>query len=219
MGDRASYKTVPGRVTLYTWSYRPLSVVGLRRKRCPVILTRTAWFQFLPSPTHKTCLCCSAMSGLMKLACLESRDLRSCACHITTNHITLSIQGVSCRISSDPSHVTSRQPIGHMIRRCKVASEIRSDDRDKKGHGRMDRACSCHSTPHFHHVTTLLRSRAKHGRTDTETRAHAATCSHTLAVTWRAATWRSLVRDQSREVRSRETRDLSFQHYMECKVT
>ncbi len=30
----------------------------------------TAWAQFLPSPTHELCLCCSAMSGLMKLACL-----------------------------------------------------------------------------------------------------------------------------------------------------
>ncbi len=33
-------------------------------------LTRTAWVQFLPAPTHYTCLCCSAKSGLMKLACL-----------------------------------------------------------------------------------------------------------------------------------------------------
>ncbi len=30
----------------------------------------TAWVQFLPVPTHETCLCCSAMSCLMKLACL-----------------------------------------------------------------------------------------------------------------------------------------------------
>ncbi len=49
---------------------RPLSVVWLRRKRCPVPLTRTAWVQFLPAPTHETCICCSAKSGLMKLACL-----------------------------------------------------------------------------------------------------------------------------------------------------
>ncbi len=48
---------------------RPLSVVGLRRKRCPVTLTWTVWVQFLPAPTHETCLCCSAKSGLMKLAC------------------------------------------------------------------------------------------------------------------------------------------------------
>ena len=27
--------------------------------------------QFLPFPKHETCLCCSAMSGLMKLACLS----------------------------------------------------------------------------------------------------------------------------------------------------
>ena len=35
------------------------------------ILTWTAWVQFPPSPTHDTCLLCSAMSGLMKLACLN----------------------------------------------------------------------------------------------------------------------------------------------------
>ncbi len=34
------------------------------------ILTWTAWVQFQPSPTHETCLLCSAMSGSMKLACL-----------------------------------------------------------------------------------------------------------------------------------------------------
>jgi hypothetical protein len=33
-----------------------LSVVRLRRKRCPVTLTRTAWVQVLPAPTHETCL-------------------------------------------------------------------------------------------------------------------------------------------------------------------
>ncbi len=44
------------------------SVVALRRKRGPVTLTRTAWVKFLPSLTHKTCLCFSAISGLMKLA-------------------------------------------------------------------------------------------------------------------------------------------------------
>ncbi len=49
---------------------RPLSIVGLRRKRCPITLTRTAWVQFLPAPTHETCLFCSAESLLMKLACL-----------------------------------------------------------------------------------------------------------------------------------------------------
>ena len=48
------------------------SLVGLRRKRCPVTLTRTVWVQFLPAPTHETCLCCSAKSGLMKLACIQS---------------------------------------------------------------------------------------------------------------------------------------------------
>jgi hypothetical protein len=44
--------------------------VRLRRKRGPVTLTRMAWVQFLPSPTHETCLssCCFAMSDLMKLA-------------------------------------------------------------------------------------------------------------------------------------------------------
>ncbi len=64
---------------------RPLSVVGLRRKRCPVTLTVTAWVQFLPSPTHETCLCCSAMSGLMKLACLYQSDLAKSivSCHCT----------------------------------------------------------------------------------------------------------------------------------------
>ena len=29
------------------------------------------WVQSLPAPTHETCLCCSAKSGLMKLACLQ----------------------------------------------------------------------------------------------------------------------------------------------------
>ncbi len=52
--------------------HSPLSTVCLRRKQCPVTLTRTAWVQFLPAPTHETCLCCSAKSGLMKLACLSS---------------------------------------------------------------------------------------------------------------------------------------------------
>ncbi len=35
-------------------------------------LTRTSWVpsQFLPSLTQDTCLHCSSMSGLMKLACL-----------------------------------------------------------------------------------------------------------------------------------------------------
>jgi hypothetical protein len=37
------------------------------------ILTWTTWVQFSPSPTHDTCLLCSAMSGLMKLACLKPR--------------------------------------------------------------------------------------------------------------------------------------------------
>ncbi len=46
------------------------TVVGLRQKRGPVILTCTAWVQFLPSPTHETCLSCSAMTCLMKKACL-----------------------------------------------------------------------------------------------------------------------------------------------------
>ncbi len=39
------------------------------------LLTVTAWVQFLPAPTHETCLCCSAVtrlvSSLMKLACLD----------------------------------------------------------------------------------------------------------------------------------------------------
>ncbi len=34
------------------------------------ILTLTVWVQFQPSPTHYKCLLCSAMSSLMKLACL-----------------------------------------------------------------------------------------------------------------------------------------------------
>ena len=34
--------------------YSPLSVVGLRRKRCPVTLTVTAWVQFMPSQTHES---------------------------------------------------------------------------------------------------------------------------------------------------------------------
>ncbi len=34
------------------------------------ILTWTAWAQFPPSPTYNTYLLCSAISGLMKLACL-----------------------------------------------------------------------------------------------------------------------------------------------------
>jgi hypothetical protein len=58
---------------------RPLSVVGLRRKWGPVILIWTAWVQFLPSPTHETCLCCSAMSGLMKLDCLSIERVLACA--------------------------------------------------------------------------------------------------------------------------------------------
>ena len=57
------------RSTVIDHAPRPLSVVGLRRKRCPVTLTQTVWVQFLPAPTHETCLCCSAKSGLMKLAC------------------------------------------------------------------------------------------------------------------------------------------------------
>ncbi len=44
--------------TFEAGTHRPLSVVGLRRKRGPVTLTRTAWVQFLLSPTHETCLCC-----------------------------------------------------------------------------------------------------------------------------------------------------------------
>ena len=44
-------------------------------------LTQTAWVQFLPSPTHETCLCCSVMSCLMKLAvcscavCFNSKSI------------------------------------------------------------------------------------------------------------------------------------------------
>jgi hypothetical protein len=65
-------------------SNRPLSVVGLRRKRGPVTLTWTAWVQFLPSPTHETCLCCSVMSGSMKLACLSisKQDNPGCDFHL-----------------------------------------------------------------------------------------------------------------------------------------
>jgi hypothetical protein len=39
-----------------------ISVIGLRRKRCPVTLTRTACVQFIPAPTHEKCLCCFAKS-------------------------------------------------------------------------------------------------------------------------------------------------------------
>ncbi len=61
-----------GKKCMFGWPVdRPLSVVGLRRKQCPIALTWTAWVQFLPDPTHETCLCCSAKSGLMKLACLD----------------------------------------------------------------------------------------------------------------------------------------------------
>ena len=48
---------------------RPVIVIGLRRKRGPVILTRTAWVRFMPSLTHETCLRCSAISDFIYLAC------------------------------------------------------------------------------------------------------------------------------------------------------
>ena len=49
--------------------YRPLGRV-VKAKAGSGLLTWTAWVQFPPSPTHDTCLLCSAMSSLMKLACL-----------------------------------------------------------------------------------------------------------------------------------------------------
>ncbi len=45
------------------------------------ILTWTVWVQFQPSPTHNMCLLCSAMSGLMKLACLDW-NIASCQSRI-----------------------------------------------------------------------------------------------------------------------------------------
>ncbi len=38
----------------------------------------TAWVQFLPAPTHETCLCCSAKSSLMMLACLNLQYCSYC---------------------------------------------------------------------------------------------------------------------------------------------
>ncbi len=49
---------------------RPLSRVVKAKAGSSHTLTWTAWVHFPPSPTHDTCLLCSAMSGLMKLACL-----------------------------------------------------------------------------------------------------------------------------------------------------
>ncbi len=49
---------------------RPLSRVVKAKAGSSHILTWTAWVQFQPSPTHDMCLLCSAMSSLMKLACL-----------------------------------------------------------------------------------------------------------------------------------------------------
>ena len=51
-----------------------LHAVGLRRKQDLVTLIQAAWVQ-VPSPTHKMCLCCSAMDGLMKPAYLLIRLL------------------------------------------------------------------------------------------------------------------------------------------------
>ncbi len=59
------------------------------------ILTWTAWVQFPPSPTHDTCLCCSAMSCLMKLASLDTSRIPACyldisripACYLDTSRI------------------------------------------------------------------------------------------------------------------------------------
>jgi hypothetical protein len=52
----------------------PSQLSGIARWHCRLSLvgkgeTRTAWVRFLPSPTHKTRLCCSAVRGLVKLAC------------------------------------------------------------------------------------------------------------------------------------------------------
>jgi hypothetical protein len=46
----------------------------VKAKAGPSPLTWTAWVKFLPSPTHDTCLLCSATSCLMKLACLLYAD-------------------------------------------------------------------------------------------------------------------------------------------------
>jgi hypothetical protein len=53
----------------FKWWINLKNLSWLRRKRGP--LTWTTWIQFPPSPTHDTCLLCSAMSGLMRLACLK----------------------------------------------------------------------------------------------------------------------------------------------------
>ncbi len=50
--------------------YHPLSRVVKAKAGSCHIMTWTAWVQFPPFPTHNTCLLCSAMSGLVKLACL-----------------------------------------------------------------------------------------------------------------------------------------------------
>ncbi len=63
--------------------HHPLSRVVKAKAGSSHILTWTAWVQFPPPPTHNTCLLCSAMSGLMKLAAWDSfqftifRDVRS----------------------------------------------------------------------------------------------------------------------------------------------
>ena len=74
----------PLRTRFSLWMYDAIYIKGVcrvspplrsrpRRKREAAglaTLTWTAWVRFLPSPKHKTCICCSARSGLMKQACL-----------------------------------------------------------------------------------------------------------------------------------------------------
>ena len=56
--------------------FQSACVTGCGESGVQSLLTVTAWVEFLPSPKHETCLCCSAMSGLMKLACLVGRITR-----------------------------------------------------------------------------------------------------------------------------------------------
>jgi hypothetical protein len=51
-------------------NFRPLSRVVKAKAVSSHNLTWTEWVQFQPAPTHNTCLLCSVMSCLMKLACL-----------------------------------------------------------------------------------------------------------------------------------------------------
>ncbi len=70
---------IPTQNACHRWIFNKascLSVLLIRPKSNFIVFIsycvdlRMARVQFLPSPTHETCLCCSAMSGLIKLACL-----------------------------------------------------------------------------------------------------------------------------------------------------